>query len=103
MAFKSIGALAREVLVKARNGNGDLHVRGAGDGSPTTGERGGDETGAGEEIHPAPSPMLSGGDEAAASKGRKNRGPEASAVGAVREEVSPRGKGDGVRHEATGP
>lgn len=86
-------------------GNGDLHFRGAGDafqsgqvaGSPTTGERGGDETGMGEEVHPAPSPMLSGGDKPA-SKGRKSRGPEASAGSAARE-VGPRSRGEAPHHE----
>lgn len=92
------------------NGNGDLHFRGAGDafqdaqvaGSPTTGERDGDETGAGEEVRPAPSPMLSAGASAHASKGRKSRSPEASAVGAARE-VVPRSNGGGSRHQATNP
>jgi hypothetical protein len=92
------------------NGDGDLHFRGAGDafqsgqvaGSPTTGERDGDETGAGEEVRPAPSPMLSAGASAHASKGRKSRSPEAPAVSAVRE-VSPRGNGGGARHQATNP
>lgn len=83
MAFKSIGALAREVLVKATNMDGDLHFRGAGDtfqsgqvaGSPTTGESGGDEAGGREDTHPAPSPMLSGGASAHASKPGKDRKP----------------------------
>lgn len=63
----------------------------------------GDGTGVGEDDRPAPSPMLSAGASAHASKGRKSRSPEAPAVGAAREEVSPRGNGDRGRHHETMP
>jgi len=64
-------------------------------------ERDGDGTGAREEIRPAPSPVLSGGDEAHASKGRieRPRRVRAPAGGAARE-VGPRGSdGRAQRHE----